>query len=289
VNADLNQALPNQAGQNLPVKARRPNAQFDYIDSNFSWGFSNYNGLQTKLEKRYSTGLTLLNSFVWSKAIDDASGALEMGNGDNQSVNLFNPASSKGRSGYDQRLNNTTSAVWDIPVGKGRHYGNSMPSAMDTLLGGWSVSFINTMVSGQPVNLTYDPNAAFIATDGSKNSAIYRPNIIGDPVMPASQRTINQYFNPATVLAPADVTQPYGNAGRNIGVSNALFNLDMGLRKQFTLWSERERLEFRAEFFNTLNKTNFQAANGDRSSSSFGQISSTFPARQAQFALKLIF
>jgi hypothetical protein len=106
---------------------------------------------------------------------------------------------------------------------------------------------------------------------------------------PAGQQTISQYFNPNTILVPTDVTHPYGNAGRNIGVSNAMFNLDMGLRKQFPLWSERDRLEFRAEFFNTLNKTNFQAATGDRSSSSFGQISSAFPARQVQFALKLIF
>src|SRR6201996_8987684 len=99
VTGDLNQALPNQAGQNLPVKARRPDAQFDYIDSNFSMGFSNYHALQVKLDKRYSKGLTLLNSFTWSKAIDDASGALEMGNGDQQSINIFNPSSSKGVSG----------------------------------------------------------------------------------------------------------------------------------------------------------------------------------------------
>jgi hypothetical protein len=163
-----------------------------------------------------------------------------------------------------------------------------MPYAMDMLIGGWSFSFINTVV-GQPINLTYDPNAAFIATDGSKNSAVYRPNVIGDPLEPTGQRTIYQYFNPNTVLVPMDVTHPYGTAGRNIAVSNAMFNLDMGLRKQFPLWSERDRLEFCAEFFNTLNKTNCQAANGDHSSPSFGQISSAFPARQVQFALKLIF
>jgi hypothetical protein len=143
-----------------------------------------------------------------------------MGNGGNQAVNLFNPATSKGLSGYDQRLNNTTSAVWDIPVGRGRHFANSMPYAMDMLLGGWSFSFINTMVSHQPINLTYDPNSAFIATDGSENSAIYRPNVIGDPMEPAGQRTITQCFNPNIVLVPTDVTHPYGNAGRNIGVSN---------------------------------------------------------------------
>ena len=177
VTADLNQALPNKAGQALPVKTRRPDAQFDYIDSNFSMGFANYNALQVKVEHRYSSGLTLLNSFTWSRAIDDASGALEMGNGDQQSINLFDPNSSRGVSGYNQKLNNTTSGVFELPYGRGRRFGGNLPLVADLVFGGWSLSGINTMTSGQPVNLTYDPSAAFIATDGSKNSAIYRPNV----------------------------------------------------------------------------------------------------------------
>ena len=289
VNADLNQALPNASGQSLPLKTRRTDAQFDYIDSNFSAGFSSYHALQAKLEKRYSRGLTLLNSFTWSKAIDNASGALEMSNGDQQSLNLFNFQSSKGLSGYDQPFNNATSAVWELPIGRGRRYGANMPVALDAIAGGWALSGINTMTSGQTINLTYDPNAAFIATDGSKNSAVYRPNITGDPMMPDGQRTINQYFNPNTVVVPTDPSHPYGNAGRNIGRSNAYFNLDFGIHKQFRSPGEGRNLEFRTEFFNTLNKTNFSPANGDRSSSSFGTITGTFPARQVQFALRLMF
>jgi len=65
--------------------------------------------------------------------------------------------------------------------------------------------------------------------------------------------------------------------------------LDSGIHKQFTLWNESSKLEFRSEFFNTLNKTNFSAPSGDRSSSSFGRITSTLPARQVRFALRLIF
>ncbi len=289
VTGDFNQAVPNLAGQSLPVKTRRPDAQFDYIDSNFSAGFAHYDGLQVKLDKRFSNGLTLLNSFTWSKAIDDASGALEMGNGDQQSINLFAPTSSKGISGYDQPLNDTTTAVWEVPYGRGRHFGSTLPLWADSLLGRWGLSGINTVASGQPINLTYDPSAAFIATDGSKNSAIYRPNISGDIYPAAGQQTINNYFNLTTVSVPTDVTHPYGNAGRNIGRSNAYFNLDLGLQKLFPIWKEGRFLQFRTEFFNALNKTNLSPANGDRSSSSFGTITSTFPARQVQFALKMIF
>lgn len=288
VNADRNQALPNLPGQSLPLKVRRPDPLFDYIDANFSAGFSSYNALQVKLEKRYSKGLYLSNSFTWSKAIDNASGALEMGNGDQQALNYFNFQSSKGLSSYDQPLNNTTTIVWDLPFGHARRFGASLPRVVDALFGGWSLAVINTMQSGQTINLTYDPSATFIATDGSKNSAVYRPNVIGDIYPAAGQQTISQYFNPANVLVPTAVTQPYGNAGRNIGRSNAYFDLDTGIHKQFRLGESRS-LEFRTEIFNTLNKTNFSPANGDRSNSSFGKITSTLPARQVQFALRFAF
>jgi len=164
-----------------------------------------------------------------------------------------------------------------------------MPYALNALLGDWSLSEINTASSGQTINLTYDPSAAFIATDGSKNSAIYRPNVTGSPMMPKGQRTIAQYFNPNTVSVPTDVTQPYGNSGRNTGRSNFYQDLDLGIHKQFPLWREGRSLEFRSEMFNTLNMTNFQPASGDRSSSKFGTITSALPGRQVQFALKVIF
>jgi len=289
VNADLNQALPNAAGQSLPLKARRPNAQFDYIDANYSAGFSTYHSFQVKLEKRYARGLYILNSFTWSKAIDNASGALEMGNGDNQALNLFNFQASKALSSYDQPLNNTTSVVWDLPVGHGRRFGSSNSWFADALLGGWSLGIINTMQSGQTINIGYSPSAAFIATDGSKNSAVYRPNVIGDIYPAEGQQSIAQYFNPNNIVIPTDVTHPYGNLGRNAGRSNAFFSLDTGIHKQFRLPKEGTSLEFRTEIFNTLNKTNFSAASGDRSSSSFGRITSTFPAQQVQFALRFAF
>jgi hypothetical protein len=245
--------------------------------------------LQVKLEKRYSQGLHILNSFTWSKAIDNASGALEMGNGDNQALNYFNFQASKGLSSYDQPLNNTTTIVWELPYGRGRRFGGNSSVIVDTLFGGWAVDAINTMASGQTINLVYSPSAAFVATDGSKNSAVYRPNTIGDIYPAAGQQTINQYFNPANVVIPTDVSHPYGNAGRNIGRSNAYFGLDTGIHKQFRLHSESKTLEFRTEIFNTLNKTNFSAASGDRGSSSFGKITSTLPARQVQFALRFGF
>jgi hypothetical protein len=103
------------------------------------------------------------------------------------------------------------------------------------------------------------------------------------------------------VRLPA-VTSPFGNAGRNIGRSPSFYQFDFGLQKSFALpFSEASRIEFRAEFFNILNKTNFGAPNGNASglvfdangrvtaTGGFGQIRSAFPARQIQFALKVSF
>jgi hypothetical protein len=283
---DLNQAAFNLPGQSLSVKARRPDAQFDFIDANFSAGFSTYHALQVKLEKRYASGLYILNSFTWSKAIDNAAGALESSNGDGDAVSLYNFNSSKGPSGYNQPLNDTATVVWNLPLGQGRRFASGLSAPLQAVLGGWAVSGINTMTSGQPINLTYDPSAAFQVTTAN---LVYRPNIFGDPLLPSDQRGPTQYFNKSNVLAPTNAAQPFGNAGRNIVRGFPYYNLDLGIHKQFPLWGESKKLEFRTECFNGLNKTNFSPPVGDVSKATFGTTTSTLAARQVQFALKFVF
>ena len=268
------------------MQARRPDQQFGFIDANYSAGFSTYNALQVKIEKRYASGLYLLNSFTWSKAIDNAAGALETSNGDGDAVDLHNFNSSKGLSGYNQPLNDTATAVWALPFGHGRRFASGLSWPLEAVLGGWALSGINTMTAGQPINLTYDPSAAFQVTTAN---LVYRPNIVGNPLLPTDQRGPTQYFNKANVLAPASAAQPFGSAGRNIVAGFPYYNLDLGLHKQFPLWGESKKLEFRTEFFNALNKTNFSPPAGDISKGTFGTVTSTLPARQVQFALKLMF
>jgi hypothetical protein len=108
-------------------------------------------------------------------------------------------------------------------------------------------------------------------------------------VTPEGQRTINNYLNPDTVVIPTDRTQPFGDAPRNAARSHPFFQFDLGLHKNFGLGRENTRLEVRVEAFNLFNRTNFGPANGNRSSSAFGTISSAFPARQIQLGVKLHF
>jgi hypothetical protein len=109
----------------------------------------------------------------------------------------------------------------------------------------------------------------------------------------------NNYLNINAVSIPSgDVL--FGNAGRNIVRGPSFFQADLGLHKSFPLWKETTRLEFRMEAFNLFNQTNFQAPDGNASNirivngapapgGSYGTIRTTFPARQIQFALKLLF
>jgi hypothetical protein len=148
------------------------------------------------------------------------------------------------------------------------------------------------MRSGQTINLRYSPSAQASITANLPTflgGVALRPNISGPVLAPEGSRTIDNYFNIPNISIPS-ITQPFGNAGRNIARGNAFYQLDFGLQKGFHLpITEATRLEFRTEFFNLFNKTNFGAANSDRGSSAFGTIRSTFPARQIQLALKLSF
>jgi len=281
--ADYNQARPNGPTENASLQARRPIQNFGLIQIAWGGGFLGYNALQTKLEKKFRNGFYFLNSFTWSKSIDNASGHLEANNGDNSRANYVDLAHERGLSGYDQPFNNTTTALYDLPFGKGHSIGSNWNKIADALLGGWKLTAINTMNSGNPVNLSYSPSSAFSVS----GSPTYRPNLIGNPMMPKDQRTYTKWFNPDTVIVPTDRSVPFGNAGRNVGRAPNFYEMDLGLHKDFNI-TESAGFSFRTEAFNLFNKTNFAPPNGNRSSSGFGSITSTYPARQIQFAMKLL-
>ena len=305
--ANFNQAQPNQPGQALSLTQRqntRPFPQWGDITYNWSGGFSDYNSLQVRLQHRFSAGFFFLNSFTWSKAIDNAAGSLEDPNGNfNAPQDFRNLKAEKALSAYDQPLTNTTSVLYQLPFGKGRKYASTMPAVADVFLGGWEVSSINNANSGQPITIAYGavPPAAYqvsgIQQDfrGANN---YRVNVFGDPVN-HSPNHILHFFNLANVLVPTDPAHPFGNAGRNIARTDMFWQWDFAANKSFTLPWESARLQFRAEIFNLLNHTNFlgpnpvcgafNASTGVCTTGSFGQITAAYDPRLVQFGLKLSF
>jgi hypothetical protein len=295
--ADYNQALPQATPTGTAsLQSRRPNQAFGPITWYDPIGFSTYNALQVKLERRFSKGFQFLNSFTWGKAIDNGGQSLDTNNGNQASPqDVRNMQAERGLSNYDQKFNDILSLVYEVPVGRNRKFAASVPAALDQVIGGWQFSIINTALSAQPINLRAwvgSVPAAF-QTVGNladfRGGETFRPNVIGPVLADESVRSVDNYFNKDNVVLPTDPSHPFGNAGRNNVRATALNQLDLGLFKNFRLPKESMKLQFRSEMFNALNHTNFTAANGDRASAGFGTIRGTYPARQIQFALKLMF
>jgi len=269
--ADLNQARANASGENATLQARRPIQGYQFIQSAFAGGKGDYRALQTKVERRFDRGIYFLNSFTWSRARDNASGHLETANGDNSRVNRANIDGEFGTSGYDQPLNNTTTLVWEPPFGR------------DTWWGDWRFSVVNTMTSGLPVNLTFSPAANMQVS----TVVTHRPNVTGD--LYAAEPSAAQWFNTANITVPTDITQPFGNAARNIARGPALYSMDLGIHKDLGIGGSR-RIQLRVEAFNVLNKTNLSSPNSNRSNANFGTITSlAIQPRQVQLGIKVDF
>jgi len=290
--ANFNQAAPNNPQGTLSLQARRPIQEFSDITYAFNGGKSRYNALQLKYEYRVRQGLMLLNAFTWSKSRDNGAGSLEGPFGNFPAPQDFrNLDADYGTSAYDQPVNNTTSVVWALPVGRGKRWLTTAGPVTEALLGGWILSGINTMTSGEPATLQYSPGPTFqvsgIQQDfrGANN---YRPNVSGDPY--GDRSSVTNYLSRETVTAPTDPSQPFGNAPRN-GVRGPWFwQMDVVAAKDFPLpVRDQMRIQVRFEAFNVLNRVNFRAPNANRTSSNYGTITGTFDARQMQLGIKLTF
>ncbi|HWZ45009.1 MAG TPA: hypothetical protein VNW97_16155, partial [Candidatus Saccharimonadales bacterium] len=288
--ANFNQAHPFTTGT---LAQNRPIPTFGDITYAFNGGASNYHSLQARFEHRYGAGLLLLNSFSYSHAIDNGSGSLENPNGNFPAPqDFYNLAAERATSAYDQTFNNTTSVVYQLPFGRQRRFLNALPASADQVLGGWEISAINQADSGQPITIVYSP-AAILAVSGIqqdfRGANNYRPNLIGNPILSnGGPQNGLPYLNAAAFAVPGGT--PFGNAGRNIARGLAFNQLDFAANKSFHLPGESTQLQFRAEFFNLFNHTNFLAPNSNLSSgSAFGKITGSLDARQIQFGLKLTY
>jgi hypothetical protein len=292
--ANYNQAVPNNAAGTLSLQSRRPIPEFADITYSFNGGKSRYHAFQTKFDWRIGRDLTLLSSLTLSQTKDNGAGSLESPNGNFPAPQDFrNLDADFGLSAYHEPYNSTTSFVIDLPFGNGRRYMSNAGKVVDAVLGGWMIAGINTVAPGDMVTLTYTPLASQVVSGiqqdfrGANN---YRPNVSGDPLVPDGERTYNNWLSRTTVTAPTDPSQPFGNAPRNSVRGPLRWQVDMVMSKRFDIpWTSNGGFEFRAEFFNLLNRTNFRAPNGNRSANAYGTITSTYDPRIIQFGFKASF
>ncbi len=253
-----------------PIQARSPYPAFGYMEINEQSGRSIYHGWQTKVEKRYSQGLSLLASYTWSKTIDNNS---FLGF---RVYNPFDVNQDRGLSDQDARHRFVVGWTYELPFGTNKAFLKTH-GVLNALVGGWSFGGIVTAESGMPFTATAtgDP-----ANWGNGT----RPDVVGDPNL--SNPTIHEWFNVAAFQEPAQFT--IGNERRNILIGPGLQNWDLILAKQFRI-AERHEFQFRSEFFNAFNHPQFEQPGATLGTGSFGIISSARPARIIQFALKYNF
>lgn len=231
---------------------------------------SNYHSLQAMLQRRFSKGLEVQAAYTWSKSIDNASSFENILVPDNYRL-------TRGLSLFDNRHRLVSTYIWELPVKSARSW--RAPFA------NWTATGILTLQTGFPIFLTSSDDQELMGSVDFEMPG--RPDLVApfrrlDPRAPG-----NVFFDTAS-FAPAALGR-IGNAPRTICCGPGIANWDIGLHRSFGL-GERRRLEFRAEIFNVLNKTQFFNPVGDISAGQdFGRITRARAPREVQFALKLYF
>lgn len=241
-----------------------------------------YNSLQVRVTKRFSSGYSINSGFTWAKAMDN-----QLGNRGGQPNNPYDRRASHGVSVLNRTLVWTMMHTFELPYGRGRHFGSNAPRIVDAVLGGWKFDGVTTVESGLAFSAG-DSNGSTLNADFGQ-----RPDVVlGTPLYPTNQ---NRYlwFNPAHFATPP-VCCVWGNAGAGTLRGPGLFTADWALGKEFAfatpLNREATRLEFRWEMFNAFNHANLALPNSDVNSSTAGQIFNIQgPMRQMQFVLHLRF
>ncbi|MGH9340968.1 MAG: TonB-dependent receptor [Acidobacteriota bacterium] len=276
------------------INRRRPVTQLevpglDYIVTPLADTFrrewsanSNYHSMQTKIEKRFSAGLSFLGSYTWSKTISDSRGGADAGGTAPVGVQDRKNLRAE-RSVADEHIPHrfVFTANYDLPLGRGRAFMSGAHPVLNAIFGGWAIAGITTFQSGRPENIevTRDP-----ANNGG--SAPDRPNRLSDPELPGHERTLDRWFDTEAFVANDPFT--FGNSSRNPIQIPDFRNVDLAVYKLFRP-TEGTAVQFRAEFFNATNRPHFGSPGSTVGTGQFGVISSAGAARIIQFGLKINF
>ncbi|HTM13519.1 MAG TPA: TonB-dependent receptor [Bryobacteraceae bacterium] len=242
---------------------------------------SYYEGLQVRLNRRFTNGFTLFNSYAYGKAIDFNPSTPGANN-----FNVINFAANKGLSDWDRRNIYTMSAVYELPFGQGKHFLTSGPGKW--VLGGWQLNGLWSWESGLPLDISTSP--ASLNAPGNIN----RPDVTGPVQIFGGIGPGTLYFDTSKFKAPAN--GKFGNLGRNVLHAPHLFDIDASIFRRFPV-RERMNLEFRAEAFNLTNTPQYDRPDTTFTNGTFGQVISANGkqsvlvnnSRQLQFSMRLQF
>ncbi len=269
--------------------------QVAYIFGTFAEAHQNYNALQTQVQGRLNHGLSYLLSYSWSRCMTNSQGFWGEG-GQSQAPsswwqNTYNPSAEYGACYYNVKGDFTGYVIYDLPFGRGKQFGTNMNRAADAVVGGWKLNVMPTFRGGFP--LTLSSNDDHSGTNSFQN----RPNCIAPPHVLHKQPIGNgfygyRWFDPKSYQEPS--AGYFGNCSVSSVYGPGEQNIDASLAKTFSI-TDRQNVEFRAEFINALNHPILDAPNNggidvsNPDGGTIGQVNKSEGARNIQFALKYNF
>ncbi|HTM47434.1 MAG TPA: carboxypeptidase regulatory-like domain-containing protein [Bryobacteraceae bacterium] len=274
-------ADPTNTRVPLPDAFLRPIVGYNGVSINEDNSSSNYHSLQVTANRRFARNLEFGLAWTWSKALD-------YNDGDFGAINTVAPLRewNYGLAGFDRTHVVKINWLWSVPS---RHW-NFKPAG--AVLNGWQISGITTFQSGAPVNVGFSQvNAADLSGTPSISPRIL---VVGDPVLPKGDRTFSRNFRTDVFRLPAAGT--LGFMSKNMLRGPGINNWDIALFKNFAI-REGMRVQFRSEFYNAFNHTQFSAfdstarfdANGNQVNAQFGQFTAARDPRILQLAIRLQF
>jgi hypothetical protein len=275
-------------------------AQVPYNAVLGNYSSSNYNALLLTLKKTFSNNLQFDFDYTYSHSIDNQStNQRQIFGFGGQVCDLQNLRACRGSSDFDARHIISANWTYNLPVGRGQHFGRNMPRALDAAIGGWEVAGIWSWHTGFPFNL----NTGSFPVGFTNDSA---PLITGSLSALASSIHTDakgklQFFkDPDAARAALGFPEAGQTGSRNSVTGPGFTNVDLGILKHFNMpWKEGHRLTFRCDMFNAFNNVDFAPPasvlfgpqfGNINSPTEFGRITSTVnPARVIQFALRYDF
>jgi len=259
----------------------RPLTGFSGISYQEWAGTSNYHSLQVQVNRRFTRGVEFGASWTWSKTMDFA-------DDDGNAVSVLVPVRvwNYGVAGFDRTHVFKLNYVWFLPQVKWNH------PAVKQVLHGWQVSGITTFQSGAPVSVGYSFVNPVDTTGTASQGA--RVVVTGNPALPKSEQRFDRFFRTDVFAPPAVGT--IGNAAKSQFRGPGINNWDVTVLKNFDMW-ERVKPQFRCEFYNAFNHTQFSAvdaaarfdAQGRQINMRMGEFTAARNARLIQMALRVRF
>jgi hypothetical protein len=265
-------------------------SEIGQISGTASIGNQDYEALQLLAKKRLGAGLEYSVAYTYSKCMTNNMGYYGQGGQASQSnwyyQNIYDAAAEWGPCDYDAKSNFVANAVYDIPFGRGRTFGNNMNKAVDAVAGGWTLAGILSVHTGFPLTISAN-DASNTGSRGPRADCLSPVDILGKQNADPSVGLGYQWFSPSAFAQPANGT--FGSCGVGTVRGPGLTTLDLNVSKTFK-FTERHGVDIRAEFINLANHPILNAPNtGVGPQLGLLNSSNQFGGREVQFAMKYHF